>query len=286
MYKFCVVLLAMALGQVFGAPYSATISSRVLEELKTEGTVDIILNMHQKTSSVLQSIKQQSFATQTARVSSVASSLHALAATSQKSVLAYLATQDNEVRSLWISNQISVKAASVSLIQSLASMPEIESIIADKVQLAPLPTPTPVTTQPNALQWGVEMVEAPAAWAQGFTGNDVVVGILDTGVRYTHKLLYPNYRQERGWLDASSGSQTPVDDWSGHGSHVMGSILGKDGVGVAPDAKWIACRTSMTFSALSEYQRCGQFVSLLNEIQNLLFLRNHFFLAALSNFTR
>jgi len=184
-----------------------------------------------------------------------------LAAASQKSVLAYLATQENEVMSLWIGNQILVKGANAHLIQTLAAMPEIESIIADKVELAPLPEEgTPVKATPTANQWGVEMVNAPDAWAEGYKGQGVVVGILDTGVRYTHRYLLPNYRQPRGWYDASNAnSQTPTDS-GGHGTHVMGSIVGTEGVGVAPEAKWIACKTSMTFGALSEYQRCGQFL--------------------------
>jgi len=253
--------LAVALTVVFAAPSPASISPGVLDGLKSHGSVDIVVNLHQKTSSVLSSIKHQSFATQGARVKAVASSLQALAASSQKHILAYLASQGIQARSLWISNQIGVKGAYAQLVHALAAMPEVESIIADKVTLAPLPAPSaPFTETPAALQWGVEMVDAPGAWAQGYTGKDVVVGILDTGVRYTHKLLYPNYRHERGWLDASSAnSQVPVDH-GGHGTHVMGSIVGKDGVGVAPEANWIACKTSMTFGALTEYQRCGQFL--------------------------
>ncbi|MGC5410647.1 S8 family serine peptidase, partial [Streptomyces sp. DT225] len=45
------------------------------------------------------------------------------------------------------------------------------------------------------------------------------------------------------WYDASGECPTdaPCDN-NGHGTHTMGTMVGKNGVGVAPNAKWIAAK--------------------------------------------
>ena len=49
---------------------------------------------------------------------------------------------------------------------------------------------------PNTVEWGVMNVKAPAVWALGFNGGGMVVGGLDTGIRWTHNAIKPKYR---GW---------------------------------------------------------------------------------------
>jgi len=97
------------------------------------------------------------------------------------------------------------------------------------------------TKDARVLEWGVEKVHGPAAWAAGFTGEGVVVSSIDTGVRYTHVALRDGYREDYGWFDPYMGTATP-NDQNGHGSHTMGSIAGRNGTGVAPGAQWIACK--------------------------------------------
>src|SRR5207249_10838873 len=48
----------------------------------------------------------------------------------------------------------------------------------------------------DIVEWGVNNVNAPAVWAQGFTGQGIVIGDQDTGQRWTHIALKPKYR---GW---------------------------------------------------------------------------------------
>lgn len=43
------------------------------------------------------------------------------------------------------------------------------------------------------------------------------------------------------WFDAISGLTTPYDN-NGHGTHTMGTAVGSGGIGVAPGARWIACK--------------------------------------------
>ena len=61
----------------------------------------------------------------------------------------------------------------------------------------------------------------------------------------------------------ASGSVAPCDD-AGHGTHTMGSGIGDDGtgnqIGVAPGAKWIACRNmDEGVGRPSTYIECLQF---------------------------
>lgn len=89
-------------------------------------------------------------------------------------------------------------------------------------------------------------IGAGAAW-QLTTGNrNVVVGVIDTGVAYTHPDLAANMCQSQAAADGSliackginvvgDGSFDDPWDWIGHGTHVAGTIgaLGNDGTGVA-----------------------------------------------------
>ncbi len=104
------------------------------------------------------------------------------------------------------------------------------------------------------MQWGVKRVNASAAWSTTM-GQGVKVGIIDTGMDYTHPDLKANYA---GGYNALDNSKPPLDD-NGHGTHVAG-IIGavSDGagvVGVAPKAslyavKVLNARGSGAYSAI------------------------------------
>ncbi|NEO33024.1 MAG: S8 family serine peptidase [Symploca sp. SIO3C6] len=101
--------------------------------------------------------------------------------------------------------------------------------------------------------WGLDRIKAPEVWAQGYTGEDVVVAVIDSGVDYTHQDLNDNiwlnsdeifgngidddlngYVDDiRGW-DFIDGDNNPQDlDIDGHGTHVAGTIAAENnGLGV------------------------------------------------------
>jgi subtilisin family serine protease len=147
---------------------------------------------------------------------------------------------------------------------------------------------------------GVTQVGAPAVWAMGIRGQGAVVASADTGVRFTHEALRNQYRgwggsaesstHDYNWHDAihvpnwppepanpctpggptGAGQPNPVpcdDDehlGGGHGSHTVGTMVGDnragEQIGMAPDAKWIACRNlSNGVGIIPTYLECMQF---------------------------
>lgn len=154
--------------------------------------------------------------------------------------------------------------------------------------------------QVTAAEPGLAKVKAPEVWAMGYRGQGVIVAGADTGVRFTHTALRNQYRGWAGtpeasthdynWHDAihipnwppeplnacnpggplgaGQPSPLPCDDdeilGGGHGSHTVGSMAGDDGagnqIGMAPQAKWMACRNmSNGVGNVPTYLECMQF---------------------------
>lgn len=95
-----------------------------------------------------------------------------------------------------------------------------------------------------------DLTGVPKAHRDGALGEGVKVGIIDSGVDYTHPALgggsFPNAKVAGGY-DVVDGDADPMDSpsgASGHGTHVAGIIAGDDGhmVGVAPEAQIYAYR--------------------------------------------
>jgi subtilisin family serine protease len=133
----------------------------------------------------------------------------------------------------------------------------------------------------SAVEASLDVVRAPAVWAQGFTGQGVVVGIADTGNEWQHPALKARYRGFDGstathaynWHDSihapvtgnpcGADSPFPCDD-HGHGTHVTGTAVGTDGgenqIGVAPGARWIGCRNmDRNNGTPGRYTECFEF---------------------------
>lgn len=107
----------------------------------------------------------------------------------------------------------------------------------------------------GGVEWNIREIGADRVWQEGYTGQGVVVGDADTGVEWEHPALREAYLGWQGsvtgtvshdyfWYDAWDGEAQPWDD-HGHGTHTTGIMVGWEGqnqVGVAPGARWIACR--------------------------------------------
>ena len=107
--------------------------------------------------------------------------------------------------------------------------------------------------------WNNNLVNAPEVWEQGYTGDEVVVAVVDSGVDFTHADLDDNIwlnedeipdngidDDGNGYIDDVLGwdfveqDNTPMDR-NGHGTHVAGTIAAErndEGItGVAYGAK-------------------------------------------------
>lgn len=90
-------------------------------------------------------------------------------------------------------------------------------------------------------QYALDLFDAESIWREGFTGKDVIVAIVDTGVNGLHPDLAG--RMVNG-LNARTGGTlvgAAQTDTNGHGSHCAGIVAAGFGggkvVGLAPEAK-------------------------------------------------
>ncbi|KAF0694283.1 Aste57867_14831 [Aphanomyces stellatus] len=168
-------------------------------------------------------------------------------------------------QSFWIANVMHVKHAPSCLVQALAKCAAVSAITLEPTfPLRALP-PAQAYTNDVALledympQWGVDKIGAPAVWATT-RGQGVVVGIIDSGVLHTHEALAGKWRSSHGWFDPQGQTLLPSDG-NGHGTHVLGTILGANGIGVAPDATFVACNGCPGGTCIgSAVLACAQFL--------------------------
>ena len=189
---------------------------------------------------------------------------------SQAPLLRWLSARGIQHRSFYIVNAIWVKAtrqvaleiALRSEVERIEGNPRVRNVEPVKVteqelNAAIIQSPSAVTS----IEPGVSFIRAPEVWSQGFTGQGIVIGGADTGVEWNHPALINHYRgwdgatasHDYNWHDSihSGGgscgfnSLVPCDD-NNHGTHTLGTAVGDDGgvnqIGVAPGAKFIACR--------------------------------------------
>ena len=211
-------------------------------------------------------------AVRTAKVAFVHRAVRAVAAATQRSLRAELDARGIRHRDYAVVNAIAVEDVTLAQLEALAArddVAEVESDLPVRMELpGPLEPQAEVQAASSGIEWGVAKIDAPALWALGYKGGGVVYASADTGVQWNHPALQGRYRGWKAakqkarhgysWWDAihsdlsgngtnpcGFGSTAPCDDF-GHGTHVMGTAVGDDRagnqIGVAPRAKWIACR--------------------------------------------
>lgn len=177
-----------------------------------------------------------------ARIRAVTGALQAQANATQPPALVRLeqmraAGKLRQVRPFWITNAIAVTAPADQL-AALAALPGVVGVVPDR----PIVKVGGGALQTQALPASnLEQVHAPEVWAQGYTGQGVVVANLDTGVSLSASSLAGKYRGGTdSWYDVYGQSTTPYDK-DGHGTGTM-SIMVADTYGVAPGARWMAVK--------------------------------------------
>ena len=185
----------------------------------------------------------------------------------QEPILQWLGKRGVEHRSFYIVNAILVKG-SHEIAETLAARPDVARIEGNPHIQNSLPEPAAFAgglsqpSKPETVEPNITYTHAPDVWALGFRGQGITIGGADTGQRWTHNALKPQYRGWNGvaadhnynWHDAihdsignpcGNDSPFPCDD-NGHGTHTIGTAIGDDNmgnqIGMAPGAKWIGCR--------------------------------------------
>jgi hypothetical protein len=200
--------------------------------------------------------------------------LRDLADRSQADIKAQLDSLGADYRSFWIDNVIAVKNTDLNMLNALAKRGDVQALVQEPVGFIPEPENNAETkNQINAVVASVAQINAPDAWSQGYTGQGVSVGIIDSGTRYTHEALVNQYRGNLGggvfdhnynWFD-DGGSIEP--QWPNpHGTHVSGTAVGDDGganqIGVAPGADWVSCLGCTSTSCPgTNLLACAQFMA-------------------------
>ncbi len=206
------------------------------------------------------------------RRATVVKQLKKHSAASQESLLSFLRSSEKQgavsnISNLWVANAICCEATA-DIINHIASRNDVASIALDKdVAMACNAVVEDVAQSVVEARAGltphIMQVRAPQVWEQGYTGKNVVVAILDSGINDEHTDLKDHLWQGYADTDGDGNADDPVHGWNfsvkdvkgnsnikddyGHGTHCAGIICG-DGtsgniVGIAPDATLMAIKT-------------------------------------------
>ncbi len=188
-----------------------------------------------------------------------------------------------QIQRFYIHNMVAVFDATPALIEELAARPDVRRIIGNHaVRGIPMYVNAFSQTTPLGVNDSLQSVGADRVWSEfKVRGENIVVAGQDTGVDWSHPALMAHYRgstvgkinHNYNWHDAihdvnqmnpcGRDSIVPCDD-DQHGTHTLGTVVGDDSVnakiGMAPGAKWIACRNmNMGVGTPASYTECFEF---------------------------
>lgn len=148
-----------------------------------------------------------------------------------------------------------------SQVEALLDIPGVLGVYPDvEVSVGPKDEVKPYTKDTGPF------IGAPDVWELGYTGKGIKVGVIDTGIDYTHPVLIDAFKGGYDFVDNDDDpyETTPLDwendpsnppevndrgstYWTDHGTHVAGTIGARDAgeygvVGIAPEAEIYAYR--------------------------------------------
>ncbi|MCX6640278.1 MAG: S8 family serine peptidase [bacterium] len=256
MRKLALMLLILSLA---GSAWATTFTPELVTKLNTSSDnelIRVLITMDQQadfnwmvaTTAQMSKMERRQF---------VVNHLNQLAEISQIDVMAYLKNYEASGK---VEHMLSVSLVNIiqglatpEVIRGLMNFPEVAEVAYDPErymlddvpkEAEPIQSEQPKVDNTDEIAWGVADVHAPEVWAQGYEGDGIIVGMLDTGVNYNHLDLtthmwnggpsYPNH----GW-DFYNNDNDPTDG-HGHGTHTAGTVA-SDGTagtqaGVAPHA--------------------------------------------------
>ena len=262
-----------------GSTLKNKVSSELLSTFKKEDKVSFLIKLKQQVDTAAVAKKADEVTTsknltaaeaEIQKRSTIVSELRSTATQSQYNVMEYLNKQveagnAKDLQSFYIVNGIAVTATK-DVMEQVALMEEVELISLDETVhlVQPSVSTTEIVKEVDApvettsIEWNINQINAPEAWAMGIDGTGTVVASIDSGVQWNHPALKEKYRgydpanpnspsHEFNFFDSTSiGGDEAYDD-NGHGTHVTGTMVGAEPngsnqIGVAPGAKWIAVK--------------------------------------------
>ena len=256
-FLFCFCLISFSQGNNVIEP-----ELQQLIDCGSKEKLAVIIVMRSQAEPATLKAKAAAHRDRTVKRSAVVGELKAHSNRTQTSLLSFLQAEEEKgnvanISSLWISNSITCNATS-DVIYALSRRFDVAFVGMDKeVQMFCNSFQENVAQQftssvragltPHVIQVGASQV-----WEQGYTGKNVVVAILDSGINNEHCDLKDHLWQGYVDTDGDGEGDTLVNGWNyvddnanikddyGHGTHCAGIICG-DGTsgnitGVAPDA--------------------------------------------------
>jgi subtilisin family serine protease len=276
-----VALVALALS--FGSIHAARIQPELVSALANAGpnqkvAVSFVMKEQAEALTLDPNIPNLPKPERRARVGRV---LMDFAASTQHDLLDYLQAKAAEgkvdaLNSIWIVNEVACFATR-DVILDVAARTDVADVNYDLVPVSMETDRSSSRLKGNPPHDGVEpnllVTQAPAAWRMGYTGQNVVVGEVDTGIWYTHVDLrnhlwtspaYPHcgFNYASHILFPTSSNPSPNDttdniDYSnGHGTFCAGLVSADgsygngthDTMGVAPSARMLVCCALVYFN--------------------------------------
>ena len=175
--------------------------------------------------------------------SNLVRALKSHAETTQTGIRSFLKSEGaRNVKDIWIINGLAITVRA-DQVRKLAAQPGVVSVRRDEVVSFVAPQ---TVTSPALPEWNLTAIHLREVWAAGNTGKGVVIATMDTGVDISHPDIAGKWRGgSNSWFDPNAQHSTPFDA-RGHGTQVMGLLVGGNAsgvnIGAAPDAKYIAAK--------------------------------------------
>ena len=200
--------------------------------------------------------------------------LEKLAEASQRAVTNVIASHEVKYpyQSFWVTNEVILENADILLLKKLKKLHCIQSIqvmdppiLNTSSSMKDMASDKGQMERQDEVKWNIKLLGAPEVWSKGYDGKGVLIGVISSGAKGNHDQLQGKYiYNEYGWYDATEENTAfPSEGFyqRGQGTMRLGEALADGGYGVAPGAKYMACKACRgTTCPYQNYLKCVEYV--------------------------